>query len=71
MPEAANQIPLRDFFKNPEKTSYQISYNGKYVSYLAPFNNRLNIYVQQIGDDTPKVSGFAKPWPNTWSAGES
>lgn len=45
------RIPLRDFFKNPEKTSYKISYDGKYLSYLAPYKNRLNIYVQQIGDD--------------------
>lgn len=44
-------IPLEDFFKNPEKTSYLISPNGKYISYLAPYNERLNIFVQEIGKD--------------------
>lgn len=41
-------IPLEDFFKNPENTNYLISPNGKYISYLAPYNQRLNIYVQEI-----------------------
>ena len=27
-------IPLRDFFKNPEKISYKISPDGKYLSFL-------------------------------------
>jgi len=43
-------IPLEDFFKNPEKTSYLISPNGKYISYLAPYNDRLNIFVKEIED---------------------
>jgi dipeptidyl aminopeptidase/acylaminoacyl peptidase len=55
MPETrVRQIPLRDFFKNPEKTSYKISFDGKYLSHLAPYKNRLNIYVQHIGDDKAK-----------------
>jgi len=47
--QEVEKIPLRDFFKNPEKTYYQISPNGEYLSYLAPYENRLNIYVQKIG----------------------
>lgn len=43
------EIPLEDFFKNPEKAGYQISPNGKYFSYLAPYENRMNIFVQKIG----------------------
>jgi dipeptidyl aminopeptidase/acylaminoacyl peptidase len=45
------QIPLRDFFRNPEKSSYQISPDGKYFSYLAPVANRMNVFVQEIGKD--------------------
>lgn len=45
------QIPLKDFFKNPEKTAYQISPNGKYLSFKAPWETRLNIFVQEIGKD--------------------
>ena len=48
---AQNQIPLEDFFKNPEKSGYQISPDGKYYSYLAPYENRMNIFVQKIGKD--------------------
>jgi dipeptidyl aminopeptidase/acylaminoacyl peptidase len=48
---AQNQIPLEDFFKNPEKTSYQISPDGKYFSYMAPYENRMNIFVQKVGKD--------------------
>ncbi len=39
-------IPLEDFFRNPEKTAYQISPNGQYFSYLAPAGNRMNIFIQ-------------------------
>jgi dipeptidyl aminopeptidase/acylaminoacyl peptidase len=48
---AQNQILLEDFFKNPEKSGYQISPDGKYFSYQAPYENRMNIFVQQIGKD--------------------
>jgi len=43
----AKQIPLEDFFKNPEKSGYQISPDGKYFSYKAPYENRMNIFVQK------------------------
>jgi len=39
-------IPLRDFFRNPEGASYQISPGGDYISWLAPWENRLNVFVQ-------------------------
>ncbi len=48
---AQNQIPLEDFFKNPEKSGYQISPDGKYFSYMAPYESRMNIFVQKIGKD--------------------
>ena len=44
--ETAPKIELNDFFKNPEKTSYQISPDGKYYSYLAPYESRKNIHVE-------------------------
>ncbi|MBL7129626.1 MAG: S9 family peptidase [Ignavibacteria bacterium] len=49
--QEVEKIPLRDFFKNPDKTYYQISPNGEYLAYLAPYENRLNIFVQKIGSD--------------------
>jgi hypothetical protein len=46
------QIPVKDFFKNPEKAGFRISPNGQYFSYRAPWNNRMNIFVQKIGEPT-------------------
>jgi dipeptidyl aminopeptidase/acylaminoacyl peptidase len=46
------QIPLEDFFKNPEKSRYQISPDGKYFSFMAPYEKRMNIFVQEIGKDS-------------------
>ncbi len=45
-------IPMEDFFKNPERAGYQISPDGKYFSYLAPYEHRMNIFVQEIGKDS-------------------
>jgi dipeptidyl aminopeptidase/acylaminoacyl peptidase len=47
----AEIIPLRDFFKNPEKDDFQISDNGVYVSYVKPWNNRMNIFIQKLSVD--------------------
>lgn len=46
------QIPLRDFFRNPDKTAYQISPDGEYFSYMAPVNNRMNVFIQKTTDKT-------------------
>ncbi len=42
-------IPLKYFFKKPERTAYQISPDGQYVAFLKPYKRRQNIYVQRIG----------------------
>lgn len=51
LPPMKRIIPVEDFFRNPEKTAYKISPDGDYYAYLGPHNNRLNIYVQEIGSD--------------------
>jgi dipeptidyl aminopeptidase/acylaminoacyl peptidase len=45
----AKLIPLKDFFRNPEKSGYQISPDGKYYSFMAPYEKRMNIFIQEIG----------------------
>jgi dipeptidyl aminopeptidase/acylaminoacyl peptidase len=47
-------IPLRDFFRNPETTAYQLSPSGALIGFLKPVDNRLNIWIQ------PKSGGEAK-----------
>jgi dipeptidyl aminopeptidase/acylaminoacyl peptidase len=44
-------IPLEDFFRNPEKSSFNISPDGKYISYMAPYESRMNIFVQRAGSN--------------------
>ncbi|HKL72330.1 MAG TPA: S9 family peptidase [Marinilabiliaceae bacterium] len=70
-PMKAKLIPLEDFFKNPEKTRYQISPDGKYFSYMAPYENRMNVFVQERGatdviritSETDRdIAGYF--WPN-------
>ncbi|MFZ4463101.1 MAG: S9 family peptidase [Bacteroidales bacterium] len=51
MAQKPELIPLEDFFKNPDRTSFNISPDGKYISYLAPFESRLNIFVQKVGSE--------------------
>lgn len=50
--EKAPILPLEDFFKNPEKTGYQISPDGKYFSFRAPVESRMNVFIQEIGADS-------------------
>lgn len=41
-------IPLEDFFRNPEKTRYQLSPDGDFLAYMAPWKNRLNIFTRDL-----------------------
>lgn len=64
--EPVKVLPLADFFKNPEKTSFRLSPDGKYVAFLQPYKNRLNVFIQelatqkitQITTDTLRNIGF-------------
>lgn len=49
-------IPRKVLFDNPDKAGPQISANGKYLSYLAPVNGVLNVWVGPV--DKPEE---AKP----------
>ncbi|MFY7997044.1 MAG: prolyl oligopeptidase family serine peptidase [Candidatus Kapaibacteriota bacterium] len=51
MVQHLHRIPLRDFFRNPDKSGYQLSPSGTFISWLAPFENRMNIHVQDRRDD--------------------
>jgi dipeptidyl aminopeptidase/acylaminoacyl peptidase len=41
-------IPLRDFFRNPEGAAYRVSPGGDFISWMAPWENRLNVFVQPV-----------------------
>jgi dipeptidyl aminopeptidase/acylaminoacyl peptidase len=42
-------IPMRDFFRHPDRAYYRISGDGKTLSFMQPWERRMNIYVQPIG----------------------
>jgi len=53
-------IPMKDFFKNPEKRSYAISPDGEFLSWIQPWETRMNVYVQKIGEEEATQVTFAK-----------
>ena len=51
---SVKEIPLEDFFRNPEMSSFQLSPNGKYISYMKPWedgNRMMNVYIREIDSD--------------------
>ena len=51
------KIPLEDFFKNPEKSSFQLSPDGKKIAYMKPWeegDRMMNVYIKTIGDNQEK-----------------
>lgn len=44
-------IPVEHFFENPEKAGAQISPDGLKLAYLAPEENRLNVWVRTLGQE--------------------
>jgi dipeptidyl aminopeptidase/acylaminoacyl peptidase len=54
---SGSYVPLEDFFRNPQKSSFQLSPDGTKLSYLAPFENRMNLFVQPVnGGPATKVT---------------
>lgn len=51
--DRAKRIPLRDFFRNPEKAGFQVSPDGNSIAFMQPYENRMNVFVQ------PRTGGAA------------
>ncbi|NLM71521.1 MAG: S9 family peptidase [Synergistaceae bacterium] len=45
-------LPLESFFRKPEKSGFRISPDGTRILFLAPWERRLNVHVQTIGEDS-------------------
>src|SRR5215510_7554029 len=45
-PGAAKLVPMRDFFRNPEKGGFEVSPDGKSFSFMQPYQRRMNVFVQ-------------------------
>jgi dipeptidyl aminopeptidase/acylaminoacyl peptidase len=50
-------IPLRDFFRNPERSGFQVSPDGNSISFMQPYQNRMNVFVQpRAGGEVVRVT---------------
>lgn len=47
----AKQYAVEDFFRNPEKAGFQLSPDGNYYAYMAPYEGMMNLFVQEIGKE--------------------
>jgi hypothetical protein len=57
-PGSAKLIPLRDFFRNPERSGFQVSPDGSSIAFLQPYQSRLNVFVQpRAGGEAVRVTG--------------
>jgi dipeptidyl aminopeptidase/acylaminoacyl peptidase len=55
-----NQIPLEDFFRQPAQAGVSMSPDGKYMAYMQPAGNRMNIFVKKAGGNDPVQVTHAK-----------
>ncbi|MEI9985357.1 MAG: hypothetical protein WDN69_20490 [Aliidongia sp.] len=45
-------LDVETLFRNPQKTDFNLSPNGEYVAFMAPWQDRMNLWVKRIGEDT-------------------
>ena len=50
----AAPIPVRDFFRHPERGFFRISPDGKTLAFMQPYERRMNIYVQSLAGGEPR-----------------
>ena len=48
MNKKAPLIPMEDFFRNPDKSSFQISLDGQHIAYMKPWKTRMNVHVINV-----------------------
>ena len=48
MNKKAPLIPMEDFFRNPDKSSFQISPDGQHIAYMKPWKTRMNVHVTNV-----------------------
>lgn len=46
-------IPVRDFFRHPERALFRVSPDGSTLAFMQPYERRMNIYVQPLAGGEP------------------
>lgn len=47
-------LPVRDFFRHPDRGYFRISPDGKTLAFMQPYERRMNIYVQPVAGGEPR-----------------
>ena len=53
-----DMISLEDFFRNATSSSFRLSPDGRHLAYLAPYRDRMNLFVRSIA---PHFDSPARP----------
>ncbi|MGG3887649.1 prolyl oligopeptidase family serine peptidase [Metabacillus fastidiosus] len=53
--KGVKEISVEDFMKNPGNAAYQLSPDGNYIAYAAPWENRSNIFIQKMNSNDKPV----------------
>ncbi|MFJ6209773.1 S9 family peptidase [Lysinibacillus sp. NPDC092081] len=53
--EGVKEISVEDFMKNPGNVGYELSPDGNYITYTAAWENRSNVFVKKMNDDSEPV----------------
>ncbi len=46
--ERPTLIAMQDFFRNPDQTGFQLSPDGRHLSWLQPWEGRLNVHIRAV-----------------------
>ena len=52
--DSRSKYSVEDFFRLSERSRYQLSPDGNYISYLGPYERRLNLFVQKTDEQDAK-----------------
>ncbi len=59
----AKLIPIIDFFKTAEQSTFRISPDGKYISYLKPYKDKQNLFIQSLADGKERMATSFTDYP--------
>lgn len=48
-------LPIKDFFRNPDRAYFRVSGDGRTISFMQPWERRMNVYVQPTGSTVAPV----------------
>ncbi len=53
--KGVKEISVEDFMKNPGNFGYELSPDGNYITFASAWNNRSNVFVKKMNDDSEPV----------------